>query len=60
LLAPALNICVLIIGALEIDEVRMSDQGSYQCNATSLDQHRLSSAATLSIDTNLGELGCDI
>jgi hypothetical protein len=46
---------VLIVGALEIDEVRASDQGSYRCNATSLDQYRLSATATLSIDTNLGE-----
>jgi hypothetical protein len=45
----------LIVGALEIDEVRASDQGSYRCNATSLDQHRLSVAAALSIDMNLGE-----
>jgi hypothetical protein len=47
---------MLIVGALEIDEVRASDQGSYRCNASSLDQHRLSIAATLSIDVNLGEL----
>lgn len=46
----------LFIGALELDEVRASDQGSYQCNATSLDQHRLTVAATLSIDLNLGEI----
>jgi len=46
---------VLIIGALEIDEVRASDQGSYRCNATSLDQYRPSATAILSIDTNLGE-----
>lgn len=46
---------VLIIGALEIDEVRASDQGSYRCNATSLDQYRLSATAILSIDANLGE-----
>ncbi|XP_021933563.1 neogenin isoform X2 [Zootermopsis nevadensis] len=44
---------VLPSGALELDEVRASDQGSYQCNATSLDQHRLTVAATLSIDLNL-------
>jgi hypothetical protein len=47
---------ILIVGALEIDEVRASDQGSYRCNASNLDQHRLSIAATLSIDMNLGEL----
>lgn len=47
---------MLIVGALEIDEVRASDQGSYRCNASSLDQHRLSIAATLSINMNLGEL----
>lgn len=46
---------MLIAGALEIDEVRASDQGSYRCNASSLDQHRLSIAVTLSINMNLGE-----
>jgi hypothetical protein len=46
---------MLVTGALEIDEVRASDQGSYRCNATSLDHYQLSGAATLSIDTNLGE-----
>jgi hypothetical protein len=52
---------VLIIGALEIDEVRASDQGSYRCNATSLEQYRLSVAATLSIDMNLGEFeSCEL
>jgi hypothetical protein len=45
----------LIVGALEIDEVQASDQGSYRCNATSLDQYRLSVAAALKIDMNLGE-----
>jgi hypothetical protein len=45
-----------VVGALEIDEVRASDQGSYRCNASSLYQHRLSTAAALSIDINLGEL----
>jgi hypothetical protein len=50
------EIYMLIVGALEIDEVRASDQGSYRCNASSLDQHHLSIAATLSIDMNLGEL----
>ncbi|XP_033610053.1 neogenin-like isoform X2 [Cryptotermes secundus] len=44
---------VLPSGALEIDEVRASDQGSYRCNASSLDQHRLSIAVTLSINMNL-------
>ena len=53
---PSINLnYVLIIGALEIDEVRASDQGSYRCNVTSLDQYRLSATAILSIDTNLGE-----
>jgi hypothetical protein len=47
---------MLAIGALEIDEVRASDQGNYRCNASSLDQHRLSTAAALTIDINLGEL----
>jgi hypothetical protein len=50
------ELCVLIVGALEIDEVRASDQGSYRCNASSLDRHRLSTAAALIIDMNLGEL----
>ncbi|PSN38934.1 hypothetical protein C0J52_08943 [Blattella germanica] len=44
---------VLPSGALEIDEVQASDQGSYKCNVTSLDQHRLSSPAQLTIDTNI-------
>ena len=46
---------VLPSGALEIDEVRSSDQGNYKCNVSSLDQHRLSSSAQLSIDTNIGK-----
>ncbi|XP_069703629.1 neogenin isoform X2 [Periplaneta americana] len=44
---------VLPSGALEIDEVRASDQGNYRCNASSLDQHRLSVNGMLSINSNL-------
>ncbi|XP_068083914.1 neogenin [Anabrus simplex] len=41
---------VLPSGSLEIDEVQMSDRGSYRCNASSLDQHRLSNRASLTVD----------
>lgn len=40
---------ILPSGALEIDEVQESDQGSYRCNASGLNTYRLSNKATLII-----------
>ncbi|XP_074038285.1 neogenin protein frazzled [Leptinotarsa decemlineata] len=45
-----LRMVILPSGALEIDEVVESDQGSYRCNATSLSSHKLSNKAILHIN----------
>ncbi|XP_050305807.1 neogenin isoform X2 [Anthonomus grandis grandis] len=45
-----LRMTVLPSGALEIDEVEESDQGSYRCNASGLNSHILSNKATLYIN----------
>lgn len=42
-------------GSLEIDEVLLSDYGSYRCNATSMGLHKLSNKAILTIDTESGK-----
>lgn len=42
-----LRMTILPSGALEIDEVRDSDQGSYRCNASGLNSYRLSNKANL-------------
>ncbi|XP_044265919.1 neogenin isoform X2 [Tribolium madens] len=42
-----LRMTLLPSGALEIDEVTESDQGSYRCNATGLNLYKLSNKATL-------------
>lgn len=41
-------------GSLEIDEVQLSDHGSYRCNATSNGLHKLSNKAILTIDNESG------
>ncbi|XP_066262767.1 neogenin isoform X2 [Euwallacea similis] len=45
-----LRMTVLSSGALEIDEVVESDQGSYRCNATGLNSYKLSNKAILYIN----------
>lgn len=45
---------VMPTGALEIDEVQVSDQGSYQCNATASATSTLSNKASLAIDMDIG------
>lgn len=44
---------LLATGSLEIESVQVSDRGSYRCNVSSVDQHRLSEKATLQIDQDL-------
>lgn len=44
---------ILPSGSLEIDAVQNSDQGSYRCNVSGLDQHRLSEKAVLTIDQDI-------
>ncbi|GLH00170.1 Contactin [Gryllus bimaculatus] len=46
----ASRMVVLPSGALEISQVWPLDQGSYQCNASSLQQSQLSAPAVLSVD----------
>ncbi|XP_057322017.1 netrin receptor unc-40 isoform X2 [Microplitis mediator] len=43
-------------GALEIDDVRNEDVGSYRCNATAFSQHRLSNKAQLSLEQESSSL----
>nr|CAD7442449.1 unnamed protein product [Timema bartmani] len=50
---------VLPSGALEIDEVMSSDNGSYRCNVSSLGQFRLSLSAALSVNKDIAA-GADI
>nr|CAD7586915.1 unnamed protein product [Timema genevievae] len=50
---------VLPSGALEIDEVMSSDNGSYRCNVSSLGQFRLSRSAALSVNKDIAA-GADI
>ncbi|XP_031342956.1 neogenin isoform X2 [Photinus pyralis] len=49
-----LRMTVLPSGALEIDEVRESDEGSYRCNASGLSSYRLSNKANLKIPADDG------
>ncbi|KRT85842.1 Immunoglobulin, partial [Oryctes borbonicus] len=51
-----LRMTVLPSGALEIDEVIESDQGTYRCNSSGLNSYKLSNKATLYIsdDRELG------
>lgn len=44
---------LLLTGSLEIESVQVSDRGSYRCNVSSVDQHRLSEKAMLQIDQDL-------
>lgn len=44
------------LGALEIDDVHVGDDGAYRCNVTGLDRHRLSDPGVLTIDENEGYL----
>ncbi|XP_034257103.1 neogenin [Thrips palmi] len=44
---------VMPTGALEIDEVQVSDQGAYQCNASASATATLSNKATLAIDMDI-------
>lgn len=43
---------ILPSGALEIDNVKMKDVGSYRCNASSYGQYRLSNKAQLGLLTS--------
>lgn len=47
---------MLLSGSLEIDHVQVGDQGSYRCNASILDRHRVSQSGmlTLNLDSALG------
>ncbi|RZC39998.1 neogenin, partial [Asbolus verrucosus] len=45
-----LRMTILPSGALEIDEVIESDQGSYRCNASGLNSYKLSNKATLIVN----------
>ncbi|KAF5297558.1 hypothetical protein FQR65_LT09989 [Abscondita terminalis] len=47
-----LRMTILPSGALEIDEVQDSDEGSYRCNASGLNSYRLSNKANLIISQN--------
>ncbi|KAK5647199.1 hypothetical protein RI129_002091 [Pyrocoelia pectoralis] len=49
-----LRMTVLPSGALEIDEVKESDEGSYRCNASGLSSYRLSNKANLIIPADDG------
>ncbi|XP_018329042.1 neogenin isoform X2 [Agrilus planipennis] len=45
-----LRMAILPSGALEIDEVKSADQGSYRCNVSSVNTYRLSNKANLIIN----------
>ncbi|CAG9865498.1 unnamed protein product [Phyllotreta striolata] len=49
LLVDDLRMAILPSGALEIDEVVESDQGTYRCNASILSTHKLSNKAVLHV-----------
>lgn len=52
-----LRMTVLPSGALEIDEAQYSDQGTYRCNASGLNQYRLSNKAVLTVSSDLETSG---
>ncbi|KAG5888723.1 hypothetical protein JTB14_023799 [Gonioctena quinquepunctata] len=53
MLLDDLRMAILPSGALEIDEVVEPDQGSYRCNATALNAHKLSNKAVLHVEGNM-------
>lgn len=46
---------ILPSGALEIDNVKTEDVGSYRCNASSYGQYRLSNKAQLGLLSDIGK-----
>ncbi|KAL3287321.1 hypothetical protein HHI36_001796 [Cryptolaemus montrouzieri] len=48
-----LRMTILPSGALEIDEVLESDQGSYRCNVSSMNSYNLSSKGKLKVDVEI-------
>ncbi|XP_057669048.1 neogenin isoform X2 [Diorhabda carinulata] len=55
LIIDELRMTILPSGALEIDEVIESDQGSYRCNASGLSSYKLSNKAILHINRDQEE-----
>ncbi|GFW92742.1 protogenin A [Trichonephila clavipes] len=47
---------VLPSGALEIQQVKTSDSGTYKCNASNIERHRISSSGTLTVSLDYAEL----
>ncbi|GIY49793.1 neogenin [Caerostris darwini] len=42
-------------GALEIQHVKSSDSGTYKCNASNIERHRISSSGTLTVSLDYAE-----
>ncbi|XP_046645538.1 neogenin-like isoform X3 [Daphnia pulicaria] len=55
-LDPA-RMIVLPSGALELEQVQLSDQGYYRCNVSNVDKHRISAEAKLNVHSELEEGG---
>ncbi|GBL86951.1 Neogenin [Araneus ventricosus] len=43
-------------GALEIQHVKSSDSGTYKCNASNIERHRISSTGTLTVSLDYAEV----